>query len=120
MGGGESGYIAVNAKDPNIIYGADHHWLNRYDHRMKQSRDISPWPETHYGWGSRDINYRFQWTYPVMLSPHDPRVLYATAQVVFKTTNEGQSWEIISPDLTRHDPSKLEPTPSYGHEQIGE
>ncbi len=120
VGGGESGYIAVHSKDPNIVYAGDHHWLYRYDNRTKQIRDISPSPETHYGWGSRDINHRFQWTYPVVLSPHDPGVLYATAQHVFKTTNEGQSWEIISPDLVRGDPSRLESTPSYGNEKTGE
>ncbi|HET9986641.1 MAG TPA: hypothetical protein VFQ38_23895 [Longimicrobiales bacterium] len=116
---GESGYIAVRPDDPNIIYGAEHHWLERYDRRSRQKRDISPWPEDNYGWGDRDIKYRFQWTYPVMLSPHDPNTLYATSQVVHRTRNEGQSWEVISPDLTRHDPSKLEPTPYYGNEKPG-
>ncbi len=120
VAGGESGYIAVHSKDPNIVYGGDHHWVQRYDHRNHQTRDISPWPETHYGWGDRDINHRFQWTFPVALSPHDPGVLYATAQHVFKTTDEGQTWQIISPDLTRHDASRLEPTPRYGHEKPGE
>jgi photosystem II stability/assembly factor-like uncharacterized protein len=120
VGGGEAGYIAVNPANPDVTYAGDHHWLHRYDHRTRQVRDISPWPETHYGWGPADINYRFQWTYPVMLSPHDPKVLYATAQVVFRTTNEGQNWEKISPDLTRHEPSRLEKTPAYGNEKIGE
>lgn len=116
----ESGYLAINTKDPNIIYMGDHHWLYRYDHRTHQSRDISPNPETHYGWGAADINFRFQWTFPVMTSPHDSRVLYTTSQFVHRTTNEGQSWERISPDLTRHDPSKLEKTPYFGNEKVGE
>ena len=63
----------------------------------QQIRDISPNPETHYGWGSADINYRFWWTYPVVVSPHDPGILYVTSQFVHKTTNEGESWEIVSP-----------------------
>jgi photosystem II stability/assembly factor-like uncharacterized protein len=113
VGGGEDGYIAPNTADPNIIYAADHHWIYRYDHRSKQVRDISPNPETHYGWGSADINYRFWWTYPVATSPHDPDVLYVTSQHVHRSTDEGQSWEVISPDLTRADPSTLENTPSY-------
>jgi photosystem II stability/assembly factor-like uncharacterized protein len=113
VGGGEAGYIAPNSEDPNIVYAADHHWLYRYDHRTKQIRDISPNPETHYGWGSADINYRFWWTYPVVLSPHDSHVLYVTSQFVHRTTNEGQSWEIISPDLSRADPETMEKTPSY-------
>ncbi len=113
VGGGEDGYIAAHPTDSNIIYAADHHWIYRYDHRTKQIRDISPNPETHYGWGSADINYRFWWTYPVVVSPHDPGVLYVTSQFVHKTTNEGESWEIVSPDLSRGDPETLEKTPSY-------
>ena len=81
--------------------------------RTKQVRDISPNPETHYGWGAADINFRFWWTFPVMVSPHDPKTLYVTSQVVHRTRNEGQSWEVISPDLTRADPKTLEKTPSY-------
>ncbi len=119
VGGGEDGYIAPNTADPNIIYAGDHHWVYRYDHRTKQVRDISPNPETHYGWGSADINYRFWWTYPVVTSPHDPDVLYVTSQYVHRSRNEGQSWEIISPDLSRADPSTLERTPSYENPETG-
>ena len=119
VGGGEDGYIAPNTADPNIIYAGDHHWVYRYDHRTKQIRDISPNPETHYGWGSADINYRFWWTYPVVTSPHDPNVLYVTSQYVHKSTDEGQSWEIISPDLSRADPATLEQTPSYENPKTG-
>ncbi len=119
VGGGEDGYIAPRTDDANIVYAGDHHWVYRYDHRTKQIRDISPNPETHYGWGSADINYRFWWTYPVMTSPHDPNVLYVTSQFVHKTTNEGQSWEIISPDLSRADPKTLEKTPSYLDPETG-
>ena len=114
MGGGEDGYIATNLTDSNIIYAANHHWLTRYDRRTKQMRDISPNPETHYGWGAADINYRFWWTYPVMTSPTNPKTLYVTSQYVHRSTDEGQSWQVISPDLTRHDPKTLEHTPSYG------
>lgn len=113
VGGGEDGYIAVNTADPDIVYAGDHHWVYRYDHRTKQVRDISPNPETHYGWGSADINYRFWWTYPVMTSPHDPDVLYVTSQFVHRSRDEGQTWEIISPDLSRADSMTLERTPSY-------
>ena len=113
VGGGEDGYIAPHPTDPNIIYAADHHWVHRYDRRTKQVRDISPNPETHYGWGAADINFRFWWTFPVMVSPHDPKTLYVTSQVVHRTQNEGQRWDVISPDLTRADPKTLEKTPSY-------
>ena len=94
--------------------------MYRYDHRNRQVRDISPNPETHYGWGSADINYRFWWTYPVMTSPHDPDVLYVTSQHVHRTRDEGHSWEVISPDLTRADPRTLEPTPVHEDEETGE
>lgn len=119
VGGGEDGYIAPHPEDPNIIYAADHHWVYRYDHRTRQVRDISPNPETHYGWGSADINYRFWWTYPVATSPHDPTALYVTSQYVHKSTNEGASWEVISPDLSRADPKTLEKTPSYADPETG-
>jgi photosystem II stability/assembly factor-like uncharacterized protein len=119
VGGGEDGYIAPHPIDSDIIYAGDHHWVYRYDHRTKQIRDISPNPETHYGWGSADINYRFWWTYPVMVSPHAPHALYVTSQFVHKSTNEGQSWEIISPDLSRADPKTLEKTPSYLDPETG-
>jgi photosystem II stability/assembly factor-like uncharacterized protein len=120
VGGGEDGYVAPSLNDPNVVYAADHHFLDRYDRRTHQTRDISPNPETQYGWGGADINYRFWWTYPVMVSPHDPKTLYVTSQYVHRTTNEGQSWDIVSPDLTRHDPKTLEHTPSYSHPEAGE
>ena len=116
VGGGEDGYIATNLNDSNIIYAANHHWLTRYDRRTKQVRDISPNPETHYGWGAADINFRFWWTYPVMTSPTQPKTLYVTSQYVHRSLDEGQSWQVISPDLTRHDPKTLEKTPAYGKE----
>jgi photosystem II stability/assembly factor-like uncharacterized protein len=120
VGGGEDGYVAPSPADSNVVYAADHHFLHRYDRRTHQIRDISPNPETHYGWGSADINYRFWWTYPVMVSPHDPHTLYVTSQYIHRTTNEGQSWQIISPDLTRHDPKTLEHTPSYTNSKTEE
>lgn len=120
VGGGEDGYVAPHPTDPNIVYAADHHWLHRYDRLTKQVRDISPNPETHYGWGAADINFRFWWTFPVMVSPHDPKTLYVTSQKVHRTRNEGQSWEVISPDLSRADPKTLEKTPSYLNPSPGE
>ena len=113
-GTGESGYIAVHPEDDNIVYvgavgsspgggGA----LQRYDHRTKQVQLITVWPEMYTGWGAGDLKYRFAWTFPIVFSPHDANVLYATGNHVFRTTNEGVSWEAISPDLSRQDPAKL-------------
>ncbi len=110
VGGGESGYIAVRPDDSNIVYAGSYSLLTRYDHRTRQVQNITPWPENPMGWGAKDLKHRFQWTFPVVLSPHDPNTLYACSQVVFRTTNEGMSWEIISPDLTRNDVSRMEAT----------
>lgn len=109
IGGGESGYIAVRPDNPNIVYAGNYQgYITRYDHRTRQARNIAVWPELASGWGAGDQRYRFQWTAPILLSPHDPDVLYMTGNYVFRTTNEGNSWQIISPDLTRNDSSRLE------------
>ena len=117
VGNSESGHIAVRPDNPNIVYsgaigsapgGGD--TLLRYDHGTGQVRIISVWPELVTGWGPKDHRYRFQWTYPILLSPHDPNILYVAGNILFRSQNEGASWEAISPDLTRADPSKLEPS----------
>ncbi len=109
IGGGESGYIAVRPDDSNIVYAGNYQgYITRYDHRTRQARNISVWPELASGWGAGALKYRFQWTAPIILSPHDPNILYITGNYVFRSTNEGQSWRAISPDLTRNDSSRLE------------
>jgi photosystem II stability/assembly factor-like uncharacterized protein len=116
-GTGESGYIAVRPDDHNIVYvGAigsspgGGNSLQRYDHRTRQIRLITTWPETKSGYGASEHKYRFAWTYPIVISPHDPNRLYIGGNIVFTSTNEGQSWEPISQDLTRADPETLKPT----------
>ena len=117
VGNSESGHIAVHPEDANIVYsgaigsspgGGDS--LLRYDHRTGQVRIVTIWPEFVWGRGLKDHKYRFQWTYPIVISPHDPGILYAAANVLFRSENEGSSWEIVSPDLTRNDRSKMEPS----------
>ena len=111
VGGGESGYIAVHPQRPNIIYAGNYQGLlTRYDHATGQRRNITVWPEPSMGSPASDLKYRFQWTYPIVLSPHDPGVLYVTGNLVFRSTDEGASWEAISPDLTRNDPTTLGPS----------
>jgi photosystem II stability/assembly factor-like uncharacterized protein len=110
VGGGESGWIAARADDPDIVYAGSYSYLSRLDVRTGQERNIFPWPDNPMGWGAGDLKYRFQWTFPVVLSPFNPNVLYAGANVVFRTTNEGQTWEAISGDLTRNDKSKQGPS----------
>lgn len=116
-GTGESGYIAVRPDDPDILYvGAigsspgGGNALQRYDHRTRQIRLVTTWPEYMGGYGAIEHKYRFAWTYPIVISPHDPNTLYIGGNMVFRSTNEGQSWEAISPDLTRADPATLQPT----------
>jgi photosystem II stability/assembly factor-like uncharacterized protein len=111
VGGGESGWIAPSPKDSEIVFAGSYGGLTtRYDHRSGQSRDINPYPNNPMGAGADVLKYRFQWNFPIVFSPHDPNTLYLGANVLFKTTNEGQSWEIISPDLTRNDKSKQGPS----------
>lgn len=106
--GGESGWIAPHPENPEIVYGGSYGgYLQRYNHETGEFRLVNVWPDNPMGHGAGDLKYRFQWNYPIFFSPHDPDVLYAAGNCLFKTTNEGQSWEQISPDLTRNDPSKL-------------
>ncbi|HEX5505936.1 MAG TPA: glycosyl hydrolase, partial [Thermomicrobiales bacterium] len=111
VGGGESGYIAVKPDDPNIIFAGSYQgMLTRYDHRTGQRRNITVWPEGTMGHAAKDVKYRFQWTSPTILSPHDPNILYTGGNHVFRSTDEGASWAPIGPDLTRHDEAKLGPS----------
>jgi len=108
VGGGESGWIAPDPRDSQIVYAGSYDGLiTRQDHRTGQSRNINAWPDNTMGYGVDAMKYRFQWSYPIAFSPHDPKTLYIGANVLLKTTNEGQSWEPISGDLTRNDKSKM-------------
>ncbi|MFH1764531.1 MAG: glycosyl hydrolase [Gemmatimonadota bacterium] len=111
VGGCESGYIAPHPENPDIYYaGCYGGSLSRYDHSNGQTRAVNVWPENPMGQSSEDLVERVQWTFPIVFSNHDPDVLYTSTQKVWKTTNEGQSWEAISPDLTRADPSTIGPS----------
>ena len=106
--GGESGYMASDPTDPNVTYGGNYSGvLDMQDRATGQRARLDPWPLNPMGHDARDSKYRFQWTYPIMNSPHDPNVLYAGSNVVFKSSDKGKSWTVISPDLTRHDPRTL-------------
>ncbi|MGB8362760.1 MAG: glycosyl hydrolase, partial [Acidimicrobiia bacterium] len=113
-GSGESGFMAVHPEDHNLVFvgavgsspggGGS---LQRYDHKSRQIRLVNVWPEVHDGIGPVDLEVRFPWTYPILFSPHDPTVLYTAGNIVFRSRDQGHSWEPISPDLTRNDPTKL-------------
>lgn len=106
--GGESAHIAIDPEDNDIVFGGSYDgFLTRYNHKTKTRRSISVWPDNPMGHGAEDMKYRFQWNFPIFFSPHDPNKMYTASNHLHVTTNEGESWELISPDLTRNDPSKL-------------
>ncbi len=111
VGGGESGSISPDPRDPEIVYaGSDSSQITRYDHRTNQLEDVSPYPLDTSGNGADALKYRFQWTEPVFVSAYDSNVIYTAAQYVLKSTDRGHSWNAISPDLTRNDKSKQKPS----------
>lgn len=106
--GGESAHIAVDPKDNDIVYGGSYDgFLTRVNHKTGTVRAINVWPDNPMGHGAEGMKYRFQWNFPIIFSKHNPNRLYTFSQHVHVTENEGQSWDIISPDLTRNDPEKL-------------
>ncbi len=108
VGGCESGYIAPDPKNVNVFYaGCYGGSLSRYDHATGEQRSINVWPDNPMGWSAKDLRERVQWTYPIVFDRKDPGILYTGTQKVWRTRNEGQSWEQISPDITRADPSTM-------------
>jgi photosystem II stability/assembly factor-like uncharacterized protein len=106
--GGESAHIAIDPKNNDIVYGGSYDgFLTRYNHEKGTVRSVSVWPDNPMGHGAEDMKYRFQWNFPIFFSPHNPNKLYTASNQLHVTTNEGESWEVISPDLTRNDPTKL-------------
>lgn len=117
-GGGESGYIAIKPDEPWHVVAsgpagrkAYNDIMTHYDHRTGQIRNITVWPEL-YGWGAgaESLKFRLQWTFPIHFSRHAPHPLYVAGNQLFRSTNVGSSFDVISPDLTRNDPSKLVPS----------
>jgi len=105
--GGESAHIAPNPKNPEIVYGGSYGgFLTEYNHENNEVRAVNVWPDNPMGYGAEGMKYRFQWNFPIFFSPHNPNKLYTASNHLHVSTNGGASWEIISPDLTRNDPSK--------------
>ncbi len=106
--GGESGHMAIDPTNEDIVYGGSYDGLlERKNHATGESRSINAWPDNPMGHGAEGAKYRFQWNFPIFFSPHDQKKMYAASNVLHVTYNGGEKWEIISPDLTRNDPSKL-------------
>jgi photosystem II stability/assembly factor-like uncharacterized protein len=107
VGGGESGFIIPDPTDSNIVYGGGYDAeLTRHDRRTGENLQITPWPRNTMGWAAENLKYRFQWTAPIMISKFAPHALYFGAQVLFRSLDQGRSWTVISPDLTRNDKTK--------------
>jgi photosystem II stability/assembly factor-like uncharacterized protein len=108
VGGNESGYVTPHPTDPNVFYaGGQEAYLTRYDRRTGETRDIQPYPWFYSGQSAGSVPERWNWTFPIAVSALDPSVVYAGSQHLWRTRNQGQSWERISPDLTRADPKTL-------------
>jgi photosystem II stability/assembly factor-like uncharacterized protein len=107
---GEGGETAVTP-DGNIVYGADRAGIDRYDRRTGQATTVSVWPDDQFTFVPKDVTHRFYYTLPLVLSPHDPKVLYTAGNKVFRTTDQGNSWEAISPDVSKNRQDKLSKMP---------
>ncbi len=104
VGGGEAGYTLHDPSDPNIVYAGEYAGvITRYDHRTRQARMVGSYVDNPSGHGAADMKYRFRWPAPIAGSPHDPKVVYHAGNVLFRTSDGGQTWTAISPDLTRND-----------------
>src|SRR6266851_5365663 len=107
VGGGESGYIVPDPRDSNIVYADDEGPIfTRFDRRTNQAQSIQQWPEDPNGYPAANQKYRYTWTMPIVISSHNPDVIYHTSQFVFRSNDAGRTWTTISPDLTRNDKSK--------------
>lgn len=108
VAGCENAYIAIDPRDPNVTFGGCYMGqLTRHDARTNMRRDVSVWLGNYDGMAVSEARQRFQWTFPIHFSPHDPDVLYTASQYVWRSRNQGVSWEKISGDLTRHDPATM-------------
>ena len=106
--GGESAHITIDPENNDIVYGGSYDgFLTRYNHKTKTIRSVSVWPDNPMGHGAEDMKYRFQWNFPMFFSKHNTKKLYTFSNHVHVSTNEGESWNVLSPDLTRNDSTKL-------------
>lgn len=109
--GGESGHIVAKPDDPDLVVGGSYGgYLRVVNHRTGERRSIDVWPDNPMGWGAAELKYRFQWNFPIAFSRHDPERLFVAADVLFDTRDLGQSWRVLSPDLTRNDKARMGPS----------
>lgn len=109
--GCECGHIAPDPRDPEIVFGGCYDgFIERLDHRTNYSQMVHVWPDNPMGHGAASMKYRFQWNFPLFFSRHEENALYTASNHLHKSLDGGQSWTVISPDLTRNDSSKLGPS----------
>jgi photosystem II stability/assembly factor-like uncharacterized protein len=109
--GGECGFVIPDPVDPNIVWGGSYNAdLMRVDYRTGHVQTVHVWPESIYGSHAAAVKYRFNWTFPIHISPHDHNTVYAGSQFIHRTMDGGRSWEVISPDLTTNDPARMQPS----------
>lgn len=125
VGGGESGWATPDPADPDLIWstasgrGSVGGIVTVYDARSREVRDVEVWPVSTNGHAARDVKYRFVWDFPIAISPHDHKKVYVGSQFLHRTINGGQSWELISPDLTLNDPTKQGPSGGLTGDNLG-
>ena len=125
VAGGESGWAIPDPIDNNIIwasgtgFGSLGGTVERFDERTRMAREVEIWPETTVGTAAGDLKYRFNWTFPVAISPHDHNTVYAGSQFVHRTTDGGQTWQAISPDLTLNDRSRQQRSGGLTPDNVG-
>ena len=110
VGGGEPGYIAADPKDPDIFYAGANNgsFLTRLNRRTNELKEVGAYPRFFSGESSSQVKERWQWTYPIIFSPVQSNVLYTSSQRIWKSTDQGQTWQAISGDLSRHDPKTMQ------------
>ena len=125
VGGGESGFAVPDPVDPDIIWatasgsGAVGGIVERFNERTRQFRRVEVWPEVTRGRPAAELVYRFNWTFPIVISPHDHNTVYVSSQHVHRTTDGGNSWQVISPDLSTNDKSKQQISGGLTPDNIG-
>jgi photosystem II stability/assembly factor-like uncharacterized protein len=110
VGGCESGWAVPDTVNEVVWSGCYEGILDRHDLATRTSRTVTVWPDNPEAWEAGPLRYRFQWTFPITLSPHDPSIAYVGSQHVHRSTNGGQSWDVISPDLSTGQDSLLRKT----------
>jgi len=118
--GGECGFIIPDPVDPNIVWGGSYNSdFTKIDYRTGHQQTVKIWPESNYGSSAGELTYRFNWTFPIHISPHDHNTVYAGSQFVHRTTDGGNSWEVISPDLSTSDPERMKTSGGLTEDNIG-